>query len=457
MLFSLAARFKGSTMTSRLPSMRNSYSLRAAMIGFLILILLIPLAMVSGVINDRRVMSDVARQDIMRSWGLQKVLGGPILMVPYRKISVGQYGQRLEKDGLLRILPDRTDYEIILEPRSLHRGIYEIPVYTANVTISGEFAPVDVKGIGIDSAEIDWDRAQVALAVSDAKAIRNTPEFAAADSQTRFEAGARQHAQLPPQIVANVPGYADDAVRTAALPFSIELEISGTDSLQFIAMAEATQITMRSTWRSPSFVGAHLPEQREVTNDGFSANWRISNLGRSLPSRWTSESSQVSNVPLDSFGVALFMPVSLYHVTERATKYGILFIGLTFVGYFLFEVISGLRLHPLQYLLVGFANTLFYLLLLSLAEHIGFGGSYLVSSLASSGMITGYSLSVLRTRRRALLMLAILVVLYAFLYLTLKAESYAMLAGSAGLWATLAAIMYLTRRIDWYQQRSEGS
>ncbi len=209
---------------------------------------------------------------------------------------------------------------------------------------------------------------------------------------------------------------------------------------------------MRSPWPSPGFIGSYLPETREISDKGFTASWRISSLGRSYPSRWTSTETHLANAEQSAFGVNLFVPIGLYQLTTRATKYAILFIGLTFVGYFLFEVMAGLRLHPLQYLLVGFANTLFYLLLLSLAEHIGFGLAYLTSTLASAGLITGYSISVLGTRTRALLMMAILAILYSFLYLILSAESYAMLAGSIGLWATLGLIMYLTRRINWFDQ-----
>ena len=445
-------------MKTDIRSIRQSYSLRAAIIGFLILVLLIPLTMVGGVVHDRRAMNEVARHDIMRSWGQAQTLGGPILVIPYKQVTVSQYGERLEQEGKLRILPATVATDVVLETTLLERGIYEVPVYTAQATIRGEFPVPDAGGLGIETAILDWSRAYVSLAVSDAKAIRNTPEFASGDQLTqrsRFESGGAQYPQLPPQIVAPVLQYAADPdARQAVLPFSIELEVSGTDSLQFIAMAESTQVNVESEWPSPSFTGAHLPEQRTVSDDGFSASWRVSNLGRTLPSRWTSATNPfVGHVNLNAFGLALYTPVSLYHVAERATKYGILFIGLTFVGYFLFEVIAGLRLHPLQYLMVGFANTLFYLLLLSLAEHIGFGWSYLVSAVASSGMITGYSAAILGTRSRALLMLGILGLLYAFLYLTLNAESFAMLAGSIGLWLTLALIMYLTRGIDWYQRQ----
>jgi len=158
---------------------------------------------------------------------------------------------------------------------------------------------------------------------------------------------------------------------------------------------------------------------------------------------------------MSAFGVDLYMPISVYRLTLRAAKYGILFIGLTFVGYFMFEIMAGLRLHPLQYLMIGLANVLFYLLLVSFAEHLGFGFAYVLSALASSGLVVGYSRSVLGDRGRAMVIAVILAVLYSFLYMTLKAENYALLAGSIGLWATLALIMYLTRRIDWYSNSGD--
>jgi len=436
---------------------RDSYSVRAGVVGFLILILLIPLAMVMDVVNDRRNTSQQARHEIMRSWGQPQSFAGPVLVLPYRLVSVSQYGERLESTGAVRLLPRSLDVDVELEPDMLHRGIYDIPVYTARLTIDGTFAPPDVIGLGIDSATIEWERAFVALGVTDAKAIRNTPVFDANGSSTRFESGGQQIAYLPPQIMAEVGAYADVDARDIPLPFTIELDVSGTDSLQFMPMGDSTRIAMRSSWASPSFIGAHLPEERDVTDDGFTASWRISNLGRTLPSRWILDSPQILNTGLNYFGVSLYLPVDLYHTAERAAKYGVLFIGLTFVCYFLFEVIAGLRLHPLQYLLVGFANTLFYLLLLSFAEHVGFGWAYLLSAIASAGLITGYSVSILGERSRALLMFAVLALLYALLYLTLKAESYAMLAGSIVLWAALGLIMYLTRGIDWYRRVDQGA
>jgi inner membrane protein len=188
----------------------------------------------------------------------------------------------------------------------------------------------------------------------------------------------------------------------------------------------------------------------DITESGFTAEWRTTSLGRTLPAMWLEGNLQPGKVESAVLGIDLFVPIDVYRLTDRATKYAVMFIGLTFVAYFLFEVLGGLKLHPLQYLLVGFGNAIFYLLLLSLAEHVGFGASYLLSAAASAGLITGYSLSILGSRKSAARMLGILSLLYGLLYLTLQAETYAMLAGAIGLWCSLALIMYLTRRIDWY-------
>jgi inner membrane protein len=278
-----------------------------------------------------------------------------------------------------------------------------------------------------------------------------------ADADIRFVPGGVQVHGFPPQVVAPIGRNIDAEKLRQALPFTINLELNGSESLQFLPAGDTTSVELRSSWPSPSFSGNYLPEARDITAEGFRASWRVSSIGRELPSMWTGAAGAAGASHESYFGVDLYMPLSVYRLTERATKYGVLFLGLTFVTYFLFEVVAGLRLHPLQYLLVGFANSLFYLLLLSLAEHIGFGLAYLVSCLGSCGLIIGYSWSVLGSRGSAAIMSAVLLLLYSFLYMTLKAESFALLAGTIGLWVSLAAIMYLTRRIDWYVKSKNAS
>lgn len=439
-------------MASAISVLRESSSVKVGVVGFLILILLIPLAMIRGVVNDRHVNSQHSSQEIMRAWGERQTIGGPILVLPYKQRRVIQYEQHLTSDGDAFFLPQELLIDAELVPEIRYRGSHEVPVYTAHTRITGSFGVPDLSNLGIDDATIDWTRAYLALSITDARPIRNAPEVEVNGKRSRFQSGGSQVSGIAPQITAPVGDFMTESARGVELSFTIELEISGTDRFKVLPFGDETSVTIRSEWPSPSFVGGYLPESRAVNDQGFTASWRVSSLGRPYPSRWTSKDAGVVSSEASAFGVDLFVPIGIYQLTTRATKYAILFIGLTFVAYFMFEVIAGLRLHPLQYLLVGLANTLFYLLLLSLAEHTGFGIAYLLSTLASAGLITGYSLSVLGTRKRAGLMMLILAILYGVLYLTLRAESYAMLAGSVGLWITLSLIMYLTRKIDWFRQ-----
>lgn len=438
-------------MQQLVSGLRRSSTVKVLGIAFLILLLLIPVAMTREVVNDRMAFSDSARRDIMHSWGQPQIIGGPVLVVPYRVERKVYYEDSTEESGELYLLPTELAVAAELVPEVRSRGIHEVPVYTANNVIRGAFAAPDVSGLGLDNARFDWDRAYFALSVSDAKSVRNSPGIRLGDASSAFEAGGRQIPGFPPQIVAPAGELLAGDTRQSSFEFSIEIDLSGTEKLQYLPLADATSVSLRSTWPSPSFIGGHLPETRQVTDAGFTADWRVSSLGRELPSRWTSVDYVYQHADASSFGVSLFVPIGIYQLTDRATKYAVLFIGLTFVGYFLFEVISRLRLHPLQYLLVGFANTLFYLMLLSFAEHIGFGGAYLVSAIGSTGLIVGYSSSILGGRRRASLIAAILVCLYTFLYLTLIAQDFALLAGTLGLWISLGLVMYLTRRIDWHR------
>jgi inner membrane protein len=426
--------------------------MKVGVIGLLVLIMLIPLAMISGVIEDRQLNNQHASEEIMRAWGARQTIGGPVLVLPYSLERVTQYGERLYTDGDAFFLPRDLTIAAELVPETRYRGIHSVPVYTAHTRITGTFGVSDISNLGIDDARIDWKRAYLALSITDARPIKNAPEVDINGERIRFEPGGSQVPGIAPQITAPVGEVLSESAWNGELSFTMDLDVSGTDRFAVLPLGDKTSVTMRSSWPSPSFVGGYLPETRQVDDEGFTASWRVSSLGRTYPSRWTSADAGVVSFESSAFGVDLFVPIGIYQLTTRATKYAILFIGLTFVGYFMFEVIAGLRLHPLQYLLVGLANTLFYLLLLSLAEHTGFGVAYLISTLASAGLISGYSLSVLGTRGRAVLMMLILGILYGVLYLTLRAESYAMLAGSIGLWITLGLIMYLTRKIDWFDQ-----
>ncbi len=436
-------------MQSLVSRLRQSASVKAFTIGFLVLVLLIPLQMVRGTINDRSYIHDTARMDIQRTWGHSQTIAGPVLVVPYDVVHTNDRGDLSTRTTEVYLLPDTLQIDADIDPEIRYRGIHEVPVYSATASLKGRFASIDAAELGIDSGRIHWADAFVAIGVSDGRAITETPSLGLDGRSIPFEPGGELIDGLPPQIQAPLEAGAASDFSTP-MSFDIELSFNGSESLHFLPFGDSTQVSMRSTWPSPSFAGRYLPHTRDVSDSGFTADWSVPSIGRTLPSRWTKHSAAAASATASAFGVDLYMPIGIYRLTLRAAKYGVLFIVMTFVSYFLFETIAGLRLHPLQYLMVGLANVVFFLLLISLAEHIGFGPSYLASALASSGLVITYSHAVLGARSRAGIVGGLLFALYAFLYMTLKAESYALLAGALGLWVTLAITMFLTRRIDWY-------
>ncbi len=242
-----------------------------------------------------------------------------------------------------------------------------------------------------------------------------------------------------------------DALGDQPINVAITLELAGTGALQLLPLARSTDVTMHAPWRDPSFVGAALPLTHRLDASGFSAHWHLLDLNRSYGQSWTDGDSGMDAALLAStFGVQLYQPVDVYLRNVRAGKYGLLFITMTFVAVFLCEVLKRLRVHPVQYLLVGAALATFYVVLLALSEQIGFGAAYALAATAVVLMVGGYAMVVLRARRAGLWLGAVLGLIYAMLYGLIAAEQYALLIGALVLLLTVALMMYLTRRIDWY-------
>jgi inner membrane protein len=320
--------------------------------------------------------------------------------------------------------------------------------------MTGHFAAPAITRVFTGAAEIRWDEAQVAVAISDPRGIAGPVQFTWRGAAQPVRGGLAAHTLGSAGIHATVPLAADGA---APLTFTITMEINGTRSLEFLPVADDTAIQMRSSWRHPGFQGSPLPYSRTITAEGFSAEWRVPQFGHGFPSAWRSsavkQESFTEALEAAAVGVTLIQPVDIYQQTSRAMKYAVLFIVMTFVVAFLWEIIGGVLIHPIQYLFIGFALCIFYLLLLALSEHLDFDKAYLWSSASTIGLITWYWQWVIRARGRALLMLAALATLYGFLYMLLRAEDSALLAGAIGLFAMLALVMFLTRRVDWFNLR----
>jgi len=433
-----------------LESLQTSVIGKVLFIGVLILTLLIPLGMIRGLIVERTHRYEAARAEVAGAYGEAQTLGGPILVVPIRFTKMA-YAQSVIVSDEIYLLPDELEITSDARVKKLARGIYEVPVYDAHVQMSGRFTLPDLTA-DYDDLVILWNQAQLALPISDARSVKEPVRFTADDATATFQPGGTRVAGFGPQLVARYAELGRGAP-SAPLAFSLDVTLGGSSSLKFLPLGAVTRVSMTSNWPSPSFGGAYLPERRDVTAAGFSASWRVLDIGRSFGSLWRRSDSMPAFVDTSAFGANLITPIGVHEASLRTVKYGVLLIGLTFAAYFSFELLAALRLHALQYLLIGMVNCVFYLLLLALAEQIGFALAYLASATASIVLIGTYSASVLRSARRALPVGALLAALHAYLYVTLRAEDYALLFGAVGTFAALAAFMYLTRRVDWYDLR----
>ena len=437
-------------MSELLQRLRASVTVKLLFIGFLVLLLLIPMGMIESVIYERNHLYLSAKGDIMNSWGREQTIGGPVLTLPYRIPYTDDKGIERIRHSVAHFLPELLQVRGQLDTQMRYRGIYEVPVYTADLKLSGRFAAPDIARLGIEPADVDWDEAFLSVAIADARGIKEPMTLRSDVGDGVFEPGGVRVRGFDPQVIVPLPGMQARGEATG-FRFDFDLKLSGTEKLAFLPVGDRTEVLLTSAWPSPSFVGAYLPDTRDIDEKGFSADWKVLHLGRSYPSEWRNAEVPPARIKSSAFGVNLFVPVSTYQKSTRAAKYAILFIGLSFLAYFMFEIFGDLRLHPFQYLLVGFANCLFYLLLLSLSEHASFAIAYGLSAAASIGLVVGYSASILRSRSRVLTVLAMLAGLYAFLFVPLRAEQYAMLIGAVALFIILAIIMYLTRRLDWYR------
>lgn len=428
----------------------RSASVKVIVVALLTLVLLIPLGMIKNIVVDRQNNASAAALNIRQSWGGEQIITGPILKLPYELENRTVHGLSYVDEKIVYMLADELMIDAGVETEIRYRGIHKVPVFASVIKIKGRIDFTSLKSLGVTPEQVRWSGAELFIGVSDPMALGKIPVVVANSNEVSFVAGGKGIDGLASELVAPLGEAFEGSEPKAPLMLDISLAVNGSGSLQFLPLAENAELTMSANWASPSFMGRQLPKTREIRDDGFEASWHSTRIGRKLPAAWIGNEHARVTAGQSAFGARFIETVGLYHLIERSTKYAVLIIGLTFVAYFLMEVVAALKLHPLQYLLVGLANTLFFLLLLSLSEHVGFDVAYILSACASATLIAGYSAAILTSRRRALLMVGVLAALYVFLYMTLKAQSVALLAGSIGLWVALAAVMYLTRRINWY-------
>jgi inner membrane protein len=440
------------------PARRRLYVfLKIASICVLVGLLHIPLAMTHGVLVERRTYQAEATAAIASTWGGEQRLVGPILAVPYEyETKVLQPravdGKVVQSAGVQTVsatayfLPEVLAVNGKAVPELRRRGIYAVPVYNASLRFTGGFRP-DFAAAGIEATRIDWQKARVYFGLTDVRGIRSIGPITLGAGEAAFEpSDGSAGAMLP--LVAKVrlnPGEAPD--------FAFSLEAQGSRRLAFAPIGKATTVGLESAWPDPSFDGGALPIERRVAAEGFTARWQSSHLSRGFPQHWSDRQANAeelaNKIEQASFGVRFAQPVDGYSTTERAQKYGTLFFVLTFTVFFLFEATASVRIHWLQYAIVGAALCLFFLGFLALSEFWPTVVAYAVAAAACTLMITLYSHTFLRTGRRTLLIFGGLGVTYAYLYFVLRSQDYALIAGTVALFLALGLVMYCTRRIDW--------
>jgi inner membrane protein len=431
-------------------SIRSSQMLRLFSVGLLALLLQIPIAMIGGLVAERQERRQAAVTEVSSKWGNVQSIIGPVLIVPYtyRSTETSASGLQITRTETRNaiFLPEQLRVRGSIDAELRHRGIFSIPVYKVGLTLEGEFTRPSFAELGLEPAGVAWERAQLAIGISDARAIQQETAVTWNGKPVSFLPGTGAFTDGGTGIHA-VVGLANGGQRAQ---FSFPLSLNGSLGVYLTPFAQNTIVELQSNYGHPSFQGNWLPVERSVWDAAFRAKWSIPFLGRNYPQAWKAEVGMRKEIDGSRFGVELVNPVDHYRMAERSVKYAGLFILLTFATLWLIEVLVGVRVHPIQYLLLGGALCLFYLLELSLSEHLGFPLAYTVASFSVVALVAGYSVVALHHIRRALFVIAVVSLLYAYLYILLMNEDYALLIGSVGLFLILAAIMYATRRVDWY-------
>ena len=462
---------------------RRSATLKLLGVGLLGLFLLIPAYLVDDLIRERQNLRDDAVLEIGAQWGQAQRLAGPIIQVPYQTQTTVD-NKVVTQRGEAYLLPATVDIDVQLVPETRKRSIYAAVLYEATVRVTGRFDSLAVSRLGVPVGALDFTRASLSFGVEDVRGIDSLSQLTLGGQRTTFEPGLPQAAvlysgfQAPIQLTGGWTGG----------DFAFELRVRGSSSIGFSPLASQTDVTLGGNWGDPKFSGAFLPDERTVEADAFSAHWSIVEVNRPLPRAGLIAAGQGGQGPYDGgitrmrysndrmqsyasydydiepatavgpaltsfgdfdFGADLLLPVDDYRKTYRSARYSALFIAASFLTFFFIEALNRKRLHLIQYLLIGAAVVLFYVLLLSLSEHIGFDLAYALSVLLILGLIGGYSYAVLDSTRLTGLVVGILALLYGFFYSLLQLEDYSLLLGSFGLLLALAVIMYLTRRTNW--------
>tara|TARA_R110000868_G_scaffold383578_8_gene650702 strand:+ start:13924 stop:15288 length:1365 start_codon:yes stop_codon:yes gene_type:complete len=430
---------------------RRSVTIKLFSVFIMMLLLLIPMSFVRSLIDERDSMRESAINEVTDKWAKEQHLYGPVLTIPFIK--------QVLSDGIVKeirteahILPSKVVVNGNVEPQSLHRGIYEVVVYDAEISFNGSFNNLSKYVNELKDYEVNWDEAFLTINISDLRGIKEKVVITWNGKEKIVDPGSG----ISPLIKSGITVYniLEKKPVDESFDFSFDLQLHGSQYIGFVPLGRETNIKLSSNWAHPSFTGSFLPDERSINENGFTADYKILELNRNYPQFWIGNRN-IENVEKSSFGVDLLLPMNDYQKAMRSAKYALLAISLTFLTFFLIEIFNKKEVHPFQYILIGLALVLFYTLLVSISEYANFNIAYLISSISIISMIGLYAKSILNNIKQTIFLILILCATYTFVYITLQVQEYALLIGSIGLTAILAFTMYITREINWYNLQAE--
>jgi inner membrane protein len=429
--------------------LKNNIFFKIGVIIFLILILMIPAAMVKGLVHERENIQEQAIFEVSSKWSEGQTITGPYLTVPFDKY-IKQYSKSdstyktVKTREYLHVLPNELKFVGSINPEKRYRGIYEVVVYESNFKIEGNFKDLNLESYDILPSDLRLEKATINIGITDLKGIEKQIQLNWNGVNSAFNSGTTTKDLTSSGINTGVALSSNEG---KSYEFNLNLDLKGSQFINFIPLGKTTDIELKSNWPTPSFSGNYLPDSKSVSDSGFISKWNILHLNRNYPQSWIGNAHRVYN---SQFGTDLLLPVDNYKKSDRVAKYAILFLAFTFMVFFFVEVLNKVFIHPIQYLLVGVALIVFYSLLLSFSEHIPFNAAYGLSSSLTLLLISGYVYAILKSKKITSLISGILLILYSFIFTIIQLENYALLIGSLGVFVILCVVMYFSRKIDWY-------
>jgi inner membrane protein len=449
--------------------LQESITVKLASIGFLVLTLLIPSAWIENLMEERQLRAESVMTEVSTRWSGSQTLAGPVLVVPYKyheMVSVDN-DKVVRKESIRKafFLPETLEVTGRVQPETLHRGIYDAVVYESLFSMKASFSKPDFKRFDIADNLVLWQEAYLVLAISDLRGISKNPPVITSGNKpltpepiqntgiTTLPFNFSEQAAAPAYTTGKTTGIAAPLNWNNETDFASEVEISftlkGSSQLGFIPAGKTTTVNLTGSWPDPSFGGEFLPAAREITDTSFTATWQVLHFNRPFAPSWTENEGGLSG---SAFGLKLLLPVDQYQKSIRTAKYGILIVLLTFISLVLVEITQRIRIHPFQYILIGAALIIYYTLLLSFSEQVGYTTAYWIATLATVVLLTAYSTTFLKAKKLSALFTLLLMVFYSFIFVIILQQDYSLLIGSIGLFLVLAALMFFSRKVTWYKE-----